>query len=193
MKIKNIRIGISVVAGLIAAAHIIWPNLSIDSITIALFIIAIIPWLVPLIKSLELPGGYKFELQDLEIAKNEAEKAGLLSKEEESPESSQYSFQMVANDDPNLALAGLRIEIERKLNEIAESRSIDSHHKGVRQLLEILSQHNVLTNEERSVLADLSGLLNRAVHGAEVDNRAAQWAIEIGPRILKALDEKLKR
>lgn len=57
MKIKNVQIGISFVAGLIATAHIIWPDLSIDTITLALFIIAIIPWLAPLIKSLELPSG----------------------------------------------------------------------------------------------------------------------------------------
>lgn len=45
---------------------------------------------------------------------------------------------------------------------------------------------------ERAVIADLIVLLNKAVHGAEVDNKAAQWAIETGPRILRALDQKLE-
>lgn len=190
---KKIQIRITLVAGSIATAHIIWPNLSIDAITLVLLIIAIIPWLAPVIKSFELPGGYKIELKELETAKDKVEKAGLLSKEDESPSIPQFSFQMVANEDPNLALAGLRIEIERRLNEIAESRKINADKKGIRQLLDVLSNQNVLTNEERGVLADLSGLLNRAVHGAEVDNRAAQWAIEVGPRILRALDEKLMK
>jgi len=38
---------------------------------------------------------------------------------------------------------------------------------------------------------DLVGLLNNAVHGAKVDHRAATWAIETGPRLLRALDQKL--
>ena len=190
---KKIQIGITLVAGSIATAHIIWPNLSIDTITLVLLIIAIIPWLAPVIKSFELPGGYKIELKELETAKDKVEKVGLLSKEVQSPNIPQFSFQMVTNEDPNLALAGLRIEIERRLNEIAESRKIVAHKKGIRQLLDILSYQNVLTNDERGVLAELSSLLNRAVHGAEVDDRAAQWAIEVGPRILRALDEKLMK
>lgn len=192
MQIKNIQIGITFVAAIMTAAHIIFPNLSIDAITLALFLIAIIPWLAPLFKSLELPGGWKVEFQELEKAKDKVEKAGLLSKEVELiPGSYDFSFQMVANEDPNLALAGLRIEIEKRLYNIAESKNIKSDNKGVRQLLTILSYNNILNNEERAVISDLIVLLNKAVHGAEVDNKAAQWAIETGPRILKALDEKL--
>ncbi|MFZ3382606.1 MAG: hypothetical protein WA144_01645 [Candidatus Methanoperedens sp.] len=132
------------------AAHIIFPNLSIDAITLALFLVAIIPWLAPLFKSLELPGGWKVEFQELEKAKDKVEKAGLLSKEEELiPGSRDFSFQMVANEDPNLALAGLRIEIEKRLYNIAESNNIKSYNKSVRQLLTILSQNNILNNEER--------------------------------------------
>lgn len=193
MQIKNIQIGITFVAAIMIAAHIIFPNLSIDAITLALFLVAIIPWLTPIFKSLELPGGWKVEFQELEKAKDKVEKAGLLSKEVEFiPGSHDFSFQMVANEDPNLALAGLRIEIEKRLYNIAESKNIKSYNKSVRQLLTVLSQNNILNNEERAVIADLIVLLNRAVHGAEVDNKAAQWAIETGPRILKALDEKLE-
>ena len=48
-----------------------------------------------------------------------------------------------------------------------------------------------MTEHERSVLADMVGLLNNAVHGAKVDHRAASWAIDVGPRLLKALDERI--
>jgi len=43
----------------------------------------------------------------------------------------------------------------------------------------------------RTVLSDMIGLLNAAVHGAEVDSKAADWAMEVGPRLLKALDERI--
>ena len=48
-----------------------------------------------------------------------------------------------------------------------------------------------MTEHERSVLADMVGLLNNAVHGAKVDHRAASRAIDVGSRLLKALDERI--
>ncbi|MBI3170895.1 MAG: hypothetical protein HYZ22_20640 [Chloroflexi bacterium] len=50
-----------------------------------------------------------------------------------------------------------------------------------------------MTPEESSALADMSGLLNSAVHGADVDKRATDWAMEIGPKILHSLDEKIDK
>ena len=38
----------------------------------------------------------------------------------------------------------------------------------------------------------MNNLLNSAVHGAEVDRRAADWAIEIGPKLLASLDDKIE-
>jgi hypothetical protein len=187
---KIIKIVISILAFIIALIHITWPDLSIDYITLTLFIIAIFPWSVPLLKSLEFPGGLKIEFNnELEKTTKRAEKAGLIS--EDIPESPQYSFQLVADQDPNLALAGLRIEIEMRLNEIAKRRKISSRNKGVSQLLSLLAESGILSDEEKSVLGDLIGLLNKSVHGLEVDNKSADWAIQIGPRILRTLDEKL--
>ena len=62
---------------------------------------------------------------------------------------------------------------------------------GVGQALRALAQAEVLTNEERSILEEMVNLLNAAVHGAEVDSRAATWAIEVGPRLLTSLDERV--
>jgi hypothetical protein len=42
-------------------------------------------------------------------------------------------------------------------------------------------------------LNDMTGLLNSAVHGAAVDPSAAGWAVEVGPRILKSLEQLLDR
>ena len=188
---KRIQVGISLSAIAIAIVHIIMPDLSIDAITFALYIIAIVPWLAPLFKSLEFPGGWKFEFKDLENTTNEASKAGLLSNDAEPSDFRQSLYQSVANEDPNLALAGLRIEIEKRVRNIAESKNIEADKIPVGRLLGNLMQQKIITGEERKVIQDLIGLLNRAVHGAEVDDRAAQWALDIGPRILRALDEKV--
>jgi len=193
MAIKKLQIIISAIASLIALSHIIWPNIAIDAVTLTLLMIAALPWLVPLFKSVELPGGWKFEFQELKKAEKKIEKAGLLASITVIGKTPEYSFQMVAEEDPKLALAGLRIEIEKRLKDIAGINKIHSSRLGIGALLRVLSQNKILSGEESSVLADMVGMLNNAVHGMDVDYRAAQWAIEVGPRILKGLDEKIRK
>ncbi len=139
---------------------------------------------------LEFPGGWKVEFQDLQKAKNEADKAGLLAPSNTINATPEYSFQMIANDDPNLALAGLRIEIEKRLMDLAESNNISVKRQGIGGLMRILSNEGILTQQEYGALADMVGMLNSAVHGATVDKRAVDWALETGPRLLKSLDNK---
>ncbi len=186
-----LRLVVSAGALLFALLHIFWPQLAIDATTLALIVVAILPWLAPLIKSLEFPGGLKIEFQELQEATIRAESAGLLSTKSSQVEAD-FSFQSVAIRDPNLALAGLRIEIEKRLSRLAEIHELNPHRQmGVGQALRALEQADVLTNNERSILADMVNMLNSAVHGAEVDPRAASWAIEIGPRLLTSLDERV--
>ena len=192
MKAKTIQILISISAVIIAVIHLVWPNLSIDGITLFLFAVAIIPWVAPLFKSLEFPGGWKIEFQDLQKAKNEADKVGLLAPASEVAKTPKYSFQTIADNDPNLALAGLRIEIEKRLQILAESNSVPVRKQGISSLMRELMKQKVLSQEEYSVLSDMVGMLNSAVHGAVVDKRAVDWAIETGSRLLKSLDDKVK-
>jgi hypothetical protein len=192
ISLKRLRQVVSLGALLLAFAHIVWPELAIDAVALALIVIAILPWLAPLVKSLELPGGWKVEFQALEKAASRAESAGLLAAESPEPEAS-FSFQSIASRDPVLALAGLRIEIEKRLASLVDAHGLNIGRRpiGVGQLLRLLTQGEVLTNEERSILADMVNLLNAAVHGAEVDPRTAVWAIDIGPRLLASLDERV--
>ncbi len=187
-EVRYIQMAISICAIGFALIHIIWPEQKIDAITLSLFLIAIVPWLAPLIKTLKLPGGTEIQFQDLKDAKDRIEKAGLLSNE---PLSDEYTFQNIVEDDPNLALAGLRIEIEKRLRLIASRRNIEVDKRtSIVRLLAVLSDRKIISSEERSVLADLNGLLNEAVHGANVNSSAALWAMDVGPKLLKSLDSK---
>ncbi len=189
--LKKLRQYVSLGALLLALAHLIWPDLAIDAIALALIVIAILPWIAPIVKSFELPGGWKVEFQELQKAASRAETAGLLAAEPSQKEAI-FSFQSIATRDPNLALAGLRIEIGKRLSLLAEIYGLNSRRPmGVGQALRALAQAEVLTNEERSILSDMVNMLNAAAHGAEVDSRAANWAIEIGPRLLTSLDERV--
>ena len=189
MNLTAIKFFITLFALFVALVHLIWPSITIDSITVTLLIVAVLPWLSSLFKSIEFPGGLKVEYQDLERIEDRARKTGLLS-EESSKTSEDYTFQTVASADPNLAMAGLRIEIEKRLVKLAESRQLKVSRRGLNALLSDLNRRQLLNGAERALLSDLSGLLNSAVHGAVVAPSAAEWALDIGPRILQALDER---
>jgi hypothetical protein len=185
------RIQLAVTFGALAVAliHVWFPSLAIDAIALSLVALAILPWLGPLFRSVELPGGFKVEFQDrLDRAKERADKAGLLA--EPGAQGQQYTFQLVADQDPNLALAGLRIELERQLKALAEAAGVGTRMQGARRLVSELAKQGVLTDEEQDVLADLIELLNDAVHGADVGSRASRWAMDVGPRLLASLQGK---
>ena len=64
------RVVVSVVVTLVAlafvVAHLIWPDLEIDAIALAFVGIAIVPWLGPLLESIEFPGGFKATFREVE-------------------------------------------------------------------------------------------------------------------------------
>jgi hypothetical protein len=192
LDLKRLKQVITLVALGLALVHLVWPSVAVDSITIILLVVAIIPWLSPIFESIELPGGWKIKFRDLQKAADRADSAGLLAPISNVTVQTDFTFQSVADQDPNLALAGLRIEIEKRLMNLAKSKGIDSGRAGIGYLLRELSQKQILTDNERSVLSDMVGLLNNAVHGAKVDHRAASWAMDVGPRLLKALDERIE-
>lgn len=187
---RKLSWAITAIAVVLAIAHLAAPDVKIDAITVTLLVIAVLPWLGTVFRSLELPGGLKVEYHELERAKKEAEEAGLLAP---AAEPTPPVFLAIAEQDPNLALAGLRIELEKRLRVLATADGIapESTRQGIGPLLRMLASRDALKERERSVLADLIATLNSAVHGAEVDPRAAQWAMDVGPKLLRTLDERI--
>lgn len=192
MNLRRLRQVLTLGALALALAHLIWPTMAIDSITVVLVLVALVPWVAPLFKTLEFPGGWKVEFQDLQKTTDKADAAGLLAPAADAVTEQDYAFQRVAEQDPNLALAGLRIEIERRLLSLAAARGVDARRAGIRSLLRELSNREVLNEQERSVLSDMVDMLNHAVHGAEVDRRGAEWAMNVGPRVLASLDQRIR-
>ncbi|SFK53792.1 hypothetical protein [Lysobacter sp. cf310] len=185
-QLQKLKLAITVGALVVAAVHVIWPKLAIDAITLGLVVVALLPWLAPLVKSVELPGGLKVELQEVKDAAGKVRNAGLLEPSA-NPERIEHTFLQVAQRDPNLALAGFRIEIERRLVALCERNGISAKNRGLGYLLRALSEKNLLTPEQSSAIADLASLLDSATHGASVDPAAAQWALDIAPELLESL------
>jgi uncharacterized protein YecT (DUF1311 family) len=197
---RKTQIFITVSAILVGLTHLLFPNLKIDAIFITLNIVAIIPWLEPLLKSVELPGGLKVEFQDLKKIEDEAKKAGLIKPETENSQkelstnanSETYSFIEIAEKNQELALVGFRIEVEKRLRNLAEKYSIESNKFSITKLIDALNNKEIITNAETKSLKDIIHTLNYAAHGMDYDIRNANWVIENGPKILESLDEKLE-
>jgi len=186
--LKNI---ITFVALGLIVLHILKPGIAIDSITLGLLVIAIIPWLTPLFKSLQFPGGVKIEYQDLENSEKQMKKAGLFSKKKDI-KSQKFDFVPSPDDDPTLALAWLRIEIEKRLRELAKMNKLPED-RGITMNLFSLHERRIFNEEEKNALFDLIKILGNAIHGVSIDQDATEWAIEVGPLLLKGLDYKLKK
>lgn len=192
-----VHIVISLVALGFILVHLTCPDLKIDPTVLALLALAALPWLGKVFKSIELPGGAKVEYRDLLRAEMQASEAGLLSERFKTLGSFERKeapvYLSIAEEDPNLALAGLRLAIERALRDIAAAHGIGAERKGFGALLRVLSERQIISDEQRSVLNDLSSLLNNAVHGAEVDKRSAEWAMDVGPRLVAGLQSREKQ
>jgi hypothetical protein len=185
------RLIVTIVALSVAAAKLFLPNANVDINTTILILIAALPWLSDLIDTAEFPGGWKFKFRNLKEIAAKAQEIGLASEPLSKQDEKKYSFQLVGIEEPNLALAGLRIELEKRLKTLAERNNISTNMKGLGTLINDLSRKGLLSDQERSIMADLTGTLNSAVHAARIDQQSAQLAMDFGLKILKNLDERL--
>ena len=125
-------------------------------------------------------GGLKLEFQELEKIETEAKKVGLISTEQQegqietAEEKPKYDFVETAEKNQELALVSVRIEIEKRLREIASKYSIDTKRYSINRLIDALAQTNILTFQETSVLKDMISTLNHAAPGVEHDERTAK-------------------
>lgn len=178
-------------------ARLLWPWLQIDAVSLGLLALVILPWLTPLIKSAELPGGWKVEFQDVEKA---AEKItgpqidvattgeiwrGPAAEHASTAESSIQEF-AISSGDPNLVLVALRIEVEKRIRALATRARVLTG--SLLQLLHALRARGIISADQAVGLEAMISAGNKAAHGAQVDPSVAAWARTRGADILKVLD-----
>ena len=144
-------------------------------------------WLASLIRRAEFPGGLKIEFRDVEAAGSRI--TGSATGSADTNEEPQL-FAGAVDADPNLVLVGFRIELERRLRELARRYSMNDQQSLMR-ILRQLRERGVLSHPMLSGLQELVRFGNEAAHGARVDEAAVSWARDVGPRILAMLDERL--
>src|ERR1044071_8203485 len=66
MKNLWLKLAISTICLGLLLAHLVWPRIALNATALSLLVIALVPWLSDLIKTLELPSGFKLEFQALQ-------------------------------------------------------------------------------------------------------------------------------
>jgi hypothetical protein len=62
--ILRVSIGVTLLAALAIAVHLVWPRLKIDAVTVALLVFGSLPWLPGIVQSISLPGGPSIDLRN---------------------------------------------------------------------------------------------------------------------------------
>lgn len=199
--LKLVSIGISLLCTFLIIIHAIFPEAAIDTTTVALIVILIFPWLLPYIKTAKLPGGIEIttrEVQQLEeVTRRSAIGTIPIAIREPSrrvppPPPSQPTRSMLFKVDPNLALASLRIDIERKLREIALRRGFNVERLPLGQALNILHLREIIGSSEFESLRMIIKVCNKAVHAEKVDPALALRVLDMGDLALQYLDSKIE-
>ena len=89
-------------------------------------------------------------------------------------------YRGVALSDPNLALAGLRMGLERALSDVAELAGSPQQPRTVTtaRVAKVLAKRGILPQELRSLARDIAAITNAAVHGQQVTTEEALRVID---------------
>ena len=194
----NAAIGRWIVTSVIAIAalaHVFVDSVSVNTVGITLLAMMYVPWAGLFFSKLEIPGVLTVEGRELRKAVEPIAAGGLFQRSRDRDSQRRrrhtYAFEAVAGGDRNMVLAGLSMELQRRLQDIAKSKGITAGGKSLHSVVDQLAHQGVIRREEASAISDLLPLLNKAVHGANVDRAAVEWALDFGVPLLDALDEHL--
>lgn len=69
-KRQGFWLGVAITGAAVAfgVVHAIWPHLKIDSVTVVMVVIALVPWIGGIVQNIELPGGFKVGLREAQQA-----------------------------------------------------------------------------------------------------------------------------
>jgi len=198
LRLTRYQQGIVIVASLLALFDLYVKHLTAVSIGM---IVAVAVTLLPrrdllsVLKSLELPGLLRLKLRkDLQNAEGGLERAGWVS-EPVTEQRDQPIYEQIYDDDPTLSLAALRINIFKRLRDLAKLAQIDilpGRRLRWRWLVKELQSRKILTAEQAETLSDVIPLLDKASRSEEYSSEAADWAIKNGPKLIAGLDELVR-
>jgi len=170
-------------------------EVTVDSTALTLLIIILISPFIPSIKKIKF-GDFEAEINPKEVQRVKEEvDAQLSSVEEVNIEVSKNlktleKIKTLSKEDPVLALAKLRIEIEKVIARLHASINMGSHIRRTPSLIRMiveLSHNELLSMKFSDSLREVISICNRAIHGEEIRKQDAETIINTGIDLLHFL------
>jgi hypothetical protein len=164
-------------------------NINIDSTSILLLIIILISPFIDSVRKIKY-GDFEAEIDPKEVKKikSDANKYFEIKEDEEDSRPAIYaaadSIRDLAASDPVIALAKLRIELEKLLSRLARINGIDLKKTSLGIIINTLSNREILPINTRKSLADVVSICNRAIHGEAISTDSANTIISLGIELL---------
>jgi hypothetical protein len=163
----------------------------VNNFTVILLIVLILLPYFPLIKKIKY-GDFEAEISpkevdDIKEASNNIPKQNI---EGELQDPLDEIWGMV-NSDPQLALAKVRIEIEKRLKtifQITQNENEKIPKRGVTYYIDKLNKKKIIEKNVLSVIEDIVSVANRAIHGEKISTDSAAELIETAYDIIFHLD-----
>lgn len=188
---KNIGVIISILAIFLLIEHSFeFIGIKIDNTSIILLLIILISPFVKNIKKLKYKD-FEAEISDKEVKKIKQDVVDAKLETSRTESDKKYSSILeISKHDIVLALAKLRIEIERKVGRIQEIE-IDSTDKKLplNRIITELKNREIIPSNLYGPLKEVIYLCNRAIHGEKVEEESAKELLEVGVSILDYLND----
>lgn len=167
-------------------------NLNVDSTSILLLAVILVSPFVAAVKKIKF-GDFEAEIDIEEIRKikSEAEKSLIESQEEAEDRPEIYAtsdaIKTLAESDPIIALAKIRIELEKVLGRIARFNSVKVSGFALGALVNKLTNQEIVSHDLGKTLREVIAICNRAMHGESISEEGAQTIVDVGVELLEEL------
>jgi hypothetical protein len=191
--LRLVQVTLMVITAFLLFSHVFgWSAIRVDSVTLALVGFLLVIPLVDLIRKIKL-GDFEAEIGRAEVSKVQAEMAAELSQPTELElVISEKRIRELLRNDPRLAMAKIRIELEEALKRLylaTKGSKPDLRKTSLGRLVDGLVQAQVLKRPVAGSVRDVIDLANRAVHGERIEANAAEELAILGVRLLHEIQQ----
>jgi hypothetical protein len=184
------------IAGIVLiVVHGFWNDLFVVGyLTIIILLILSIPFLSHFLKRAKVAGA-EFEFRDeIENTKKIVKQSVEKSKSKNNGKSKPLPFETfnlhtvrrLLESDPILALASLRIEIEKKLRLATKFFKLPSKKNSLSQIIDSLMEREILSSEQISALRKIIEMCNKAIHGYEISKDEVREIVDLTEELNKS-------
>jgi hypothetical protein len=176
--------------GMLAAHTFSFDRVKVDNTSIILLVVILLSPFISAITRIKY-GDFEAEIDPKEVQKIKNEVSAQASANELTQnsgiEETVNSLSALVESDPILALAKLRIELEKALNRLFRMTHKEDKSKrrlSPMQLIHKLSSEEILAKDIARTTREVISICNRAIHGEDIRKQDAESVVESGASLL---------